>query len=369
MTGSTIDHMVAVPTLLAALLVCLAIYNQTLSDAIAYQRNHQVAVKARDLIDNIVLGSGLPSDWGQSSTTPTAFGLQQPESGGFTLSPFAPMRLIEPAEPLYNGVFNNVSVGQGISLYLPAAVHVNQSTAERSLGISGSYRFQLSIAPTLNVSVSDVSQSPLRFIVQVKGPGGTVYGATVYGSLYYTSKNDPCHIHDTRCMAETDSTGMADLTFDVPDISAYAILVQVQVGGLVGLGFGSNSSDNDSFLVPLITDYEDGAVSLSSPSGNVQCNATFLIPSQNFGFNPVRVETDNSTCDLIPGQPGILLIAYNSPEKSGMVMVPWGIDSLGLSVKFGDDPASGNWVATELRQVTVGHISYQVKLAVWREGG
>jgi len=54
MTGSTIDHLVSVTMLVAVLLVCMTIYNQTLSDAIAYQRNHQVAIKANDLIDSHV---------------------------------------------------------------------------------------------------------------------------------------------------------------------------------------------------------------------------------------------------------------------------------------------------------------------------
>jgi hypothetical protein len=34
-------------------------------------------------------------------------------------------------------------------------------------------------------------------------------------------------------------------------------------------------------------------------------------------------------------------------------------------VVFGEDPSGKEWVATDIRQVLVGNVAYQVKLALW----
>ena len=62
---------------------------------------------------------------------------------------------------------------------------------------------------------------------------------------------------------------------------------------------------------------------------------------------------------------GILFVAYRWGNSYGIMMMPWGISTLGVSVTFGDPPSEREWVATELRQVIVNEMSYQVKLAVW----
>jgi hypothetical protein len=46
-------------------------------------------------------------------------------------------------------------------------------------------------------------------------------------------------------------------------------------------------------------------------------------------------------------------------------MMPWGVSSLAFPVVFGGDPKSQEWVATDMRQVIVGGITYQVTLALW----
>jgi hypothetical protein len=38
---------------------------------------------------------------------------------------------------------------------------------------------------------------------------------------------------------------------------------------------------------------------------------------------------------------------------------------LGFPVLFGGDPSLQEWVATDMRQVTVGGIAYQANIAVW----
>ncbi|MEA2090508.1 MAG: hypothetical protein U9O89_07130, partial [Thermoproteota archaeon] len=60
------------------------------------------------------------------------------------------------------------------------------------------------------------------------------------------------------------------------------------------------------------------------------------------------------------------LVSYcKSAVDQGMVIMPWGINTLGPSVTFGGDPSNQDWVATDLRQAVVGKLCYQVKIAVW----
>ena len=93
MAGSTIDHMISVTILIAALLVTMVMYNQMFASAVAYDRDRHVTQKAVDLIQTICLSPGSPDDWGRSSATLVGFGLGDPEQGGYTVSPFSTMRL------------------------------------------------------------------------------------------------------------------------------------------------------------------------------------------------------------------------------------------------------------------------------------
>jgi hypothetical protein len=49
-------------------------------------------------------------------------------------------------------------------------------------------------------------------------------------------------------------------------------------------------------------------------------------------------------------------------------MMPWGISSLAFPVTFGGNPVGQDWVATDIRQVIIGGIAYQAKLALWNQG-
>jgi len=396
MTGSTIDHLVSVTMLVAVLLVCMTIYNQTLSDAIAYQRNHQVAIKANDLIDSTCRSTGLPEDWGQSCDTPLAFGVQQPRTGGFTLSPFTPLRIIDSENTVVydDSLFNNASLEHGASLFLPVDMYVNYATVARLLGVNGSYGFQLTITPTLRVSVTEVTYDPFfRFKVEVNGPGGALGGALVNGNLFYASwVGVPTPAIDTfSSNATTDLTGAAFLNFSlgVSDLEAYSLIVYANLRGVVGVGFCSNSlvqlSYGHDLIVPLITDCESGKVTLVHhaditgipPSAALFYNMTiYILSTPEFSFVSVAIENSTGTVNIgqpaylqIPAsEPGILLIGYRTIGlKYGILLVPWGINTLGTSVTFGGNPLDRDWVATELRQVNVKGISYQVRLAVWRE--
>ena len=93
MAGSTIDHMVALTVFLAALLLFITFFNQTIQTAILYQQHRYIASKCTDMLDNIMLNPGYPTYWGMSNDTPSSFGLQDPEFTQYRLSPFSLMRL------------------------------------------------------------------------------------------------------------------------------------------------------------------------------------------------------------------------------------------------------------------------------------
>jgi hypothetical protein len=64
--------------------------------------------------------------------------------------------------------------------------------------------------------------------------------------------------------------------------------------------------------------------------------------------------------------PGLLVITYRkSAQESGVVLMPWGISSMGFPVSFGANPFQKDWVTTDTRQVLVNGIAYQAKLALW----
>jgi len=62
--NSTLDHMVAVTVFLAATLLFIGLFNQTIQTATIYQQNRATANRASDLLDNILLNPGIPTNWG-----------------------------------------------------------------------------------------------------------------------------------------------------------------------------------------------------------------------------------------------------------------------------------------------------------------
>ncbi len=65
---------------------------------------------------------------------------------------------------------------------------------------------------------------------------------------------------------------------------------------------------------------------------------------------------------------GLLVISYRkSAQEIGSIIMPWGGGVLGLHPYFsgGIAPSGYSFVATELRQVNINGISYQVKVSTW----
>lgn len=394
MASVTIDHMVSVIVLISALLLTMGLHSQIVSAAILYQRNHQVAVKAANLIDSICLSSGYPENWGQSNSTPLAFGLQDPEAAGYSLSPFALQRLLSSGGdliyyPKAGMWFTNVSMGQGGFLGVPVAECINYATVAELLGVNGSYGFQLSITPTLSVSVSEVDANPLRLRVEVRGPGLALSGATLNYYLYLAKPGDGQFpsMEIRSGTAQTDSAGSAILEFDPPidgSQSTYSIIVYAHLSGFVGTGYYSHEIIETHHIIPFIENFEQGTILLAHswdvhtfppPVSALFYNATFLLLRGDFKLRPIQIENSTGKINYglgwpygrvrVPSDPGILIVTYRKGNDFGIVMMPWGIGTMGVSVKFGDDSSGHDWVATELRQVTVAERSYQVKLALW----
>ena len=403
MPSVTIDHMIALTMFLVVVLLSIGAYSQIMGAATIQQQNHHVAMKAYELANGILLNPGYPLNWGQSNSTPSAFGLQDPDQGGYSLSPFSLQRLMSSSQaPVYyskTGLwYSNNSLGGGGSLLTRVGGCVNYTTAAKLLGVNGSYGFQLVIKPTLNVSISEVNLYPLRLSVNVRGPGLPLSGASLNYSLFSAvpsgDPNIPYPLLNVYSgTAQTNITGSALLDFASIDGSqyAYSIIVYAHLSGLVGSGYHSRTNfTNNAFIVPLIQNFETGQVLLAHnwdinpPSGGgtaaLHFDSTFLVFDRNFGLREVAIANSNGTVNYGQGQPyyqvqiptsepGILLVTYRKGNEYCITMTPWGISPLGFSITFGGDSSNADWVATELRQITVDGISYQVKLAVWNIKG
>lgn len=398
MTGSTIDHLVSVTVFLGAILLFISLFNQTIQTAIIYQRHRCLATKCSDVLDNMLLN---PGNW--SGSILTSFGLQDPEFKQYRLSPFSLMRLLSSAgdKVYYSQIgewYSNVSWGIGGGyLLLPESECINYSTASKLLGVNGTYGFQLTIMPTVTVDITEVQANPLKLKIEVNGPGFPLSDANLTYLIFWANTTSPDDgvpiLNFNSGNNQTDSSGACTLEFSSDPYlrvdnnrTAYTLIVKAHIGGLYGVGYKSRETITGSGnIIPFVESYENGTVLLAhkfgknDPSGNegaVFFNSTFYILPNN--FSPIQFEIQNSSGHVNYGQgrpyqriqiptsnPGFLVVAYRKGNKYGMVVMPWGIGTIGVSVVFGGDPFGKEWVATDMRQVLVGDIAYQAKLALW----
>lgn len=397
MTGTTIDHLVAVTIFLAAILLFITLFNQTIQTAITYQQHRYLATKCSDTLDDILLSPGIPANWGQNSTNPTAFGLQDPEFTQYQLSPFSLMKLNSSVGTpvFYSGTglyYSNTTIGLGQSLLVPYSQTIDSDTAASLMGINGSFGFSVTVTPVVNVSISEKQLNPLNVEVEIKVTGS--------GYPFADSKVTYCFIKNIGISSEypsytiecnattTNNQGIAslNLTFDQTRES-YALIAYARTSGLVGAGSYQHSRYNN-YPVPLVSDFGSkrilvahsrDIVNSSSPS-QIAYNATFVILTQDFTLREMPLDNSTErTGKINPGtsrtmtiqanntssNPGILVMSYNSSDSSGIVLMPWGTNSIAFSTTFGDDPNNQNWVATDIRQVTIGNVAYQAKLLLW----
>ena len=120
------------------------------------------------------------------------------------------------------------------------------------------------------------------------------------------------------------------------------------------------------------------------PDGSpLQYNATFVILTEDYTLSALSLGSSSSVTNITtPGNTpptvflptcttGILIVTYQQEgsNQGGVVMMPWGVSSLAFPVTFGGNPQQQEWVATDMRQVTVNNVAYQAKLSLWSTQG
>jgi hypothetical protein len=405
MAGSTIDHLVSLMVFLGAILLFIGLFNQTIQTAILYQRHRSLATKSSDLLDNILLNPGVPLEWGKSNVTPTGFGLQDPEFTQYRLSPFSLTRLMStagaPVTYAKTGLtYSNSTAGFGNFLLVPYTKVIDYPTAARLLGTNNTYGFQLTLTPIVTVSISETQpKNPLKISVHVTGNGFPLSYSTLSYCFLTVSLPGGEGSYPAYTMrygnASTDETGSALLEFtEVNDEkTCYAITAYARQSGLIGLGYHERVTSDKQYVIPFIDDLATRRVLiahsydvhyLAPPDAELSYNATFVLLTEDFVLREVPIENFTGKTGkvrygagnpygvvTIPTyNPGILIITYRkSATEGGVVMMPWGISSMGFSVTFGEEPSQEEWVATDIRQVVIGKIAYQAKLALWSSQG
>ena len=398
MVSSTVDHMVAITVFLAATLLFIGLFNQTIQTAVIYQRHRATATKASDLLDNMLLSPGIPVNWGQTDVDPTGFGLQDPEFTQYKVSPYSLMRLRSfSGDPVYYDItgqwYSNVTVGGRDFMLIPYDLALDYSTAARLMGINNSYGFQLTLTPIVTVSIEETQLpgSTLKLDVEVSGVGFPLSYATLsYCFLKVGTKGNDPYYEISFDTAIADATGSRSINIDdVDEDDSYAFIVYAREGGLVGMGFYQRTHDNEDFVVPFVDSFEDAKVLLahsynvhvdSHPEATVFFNATYVLLTEDFTLREMPVVANNfkvvygsgtdqtfANLTISTHNPGILIVSYKTlgSNYDGVILMPWGLGSLSFPVTFGGDQSQQEWVATDMRQVTVGGIAYQAQIAVW----
>jgi hypothetical protein len=398
MTGASIDHMVSVVVLLAAVLLFIGLFSQTLSAGVEYQSNTSTAKKCSDLLDAILLAPGIPT-----SGTPMVFGLENSELSQYQLNPFSLMRIKSTSTPLtsyqkINQNYSTIPANTGSYLMYPDHDAINYSTALTLLGLTGSYGFQLSLNPVVNISIVEISTSPLSLSLSVTGTGFPLTNAKINYLLIPVSHNTDIpsfyNVPNQRGSTQTNNVGSASITFSnfyLNQDTTYAFVAFAYLDGISGIGYYQHSQIGDQKVVPLLGPLSSRTVTLahsadipvdSSSSDILYYNTTFVLESQNYAVQETPLVSSDSFGSVISGSgnlppsismasytPGILVIAYNGDSSNGVVMMPWGFSSLGFPLQFGGTPLNHGWVSTDFRQVQINGVSYFAKLSLWSTQG
>ncbi len=406
MSGVSVDHIVSLIIFLAAIVLFVSLFGQIVQPAINYQQNQAVATKCSDLLDNMLLNPGSPSNWGQENSAPTGFGVQDPEFTEYQASPFSLMRLssatgnlVEYDNPPNTYYINGTSPGAGALLLTPNAQALNYSTALTLLGINDTYGFQLTLTPDITVAITENQAcSPLSLSISVTGTGFPLAGATInycliQVNLAQTDAQYPSYTIQNG-VTTTLQQGIASATFSSVTNSnqVYAFIAYAHLDGLVGVGYHTRVSPTDQYVVPIVQNMASQEVALVHnydlntplPDGSpLRYNATFVILTEDYTLSALSLGPSSIVTDTVsPGNPqyvflptcttGILIVTYQqqgSSTQGGVVMMPWGISSLAFPVTFGGNPQQQTWVATDMRQVTINNVAYQAKLSLWSTQG
>ena len=146
MANAGIDHMLSLTIFIAALLIFIGLFSQTIQTGISYQQHTAISTKASDLLDTILLSPGAPENWYQIDSLPNGFGLQDPGFSQYKLNSISPMRLTSPPEQTVyysrtDMYYSNLTAGYGSYLLTPSASTIDYSKASKLLGVNGTYGF------------------------------------------------------------------------------------------------------------------------------------------------------------------------------------------------------------------------------------
>jgi hypothetical protein len=262
------------------------------------------------------------------------------------------------------------------------------------MGLNGTYGFQFALTPTLPFTIQKTSTgSPLKFQVTVAGTGHPLANASLTYSLIVVDQNGVYPSYNVTSGKAIggkngpDGAGWwstpAFLGVDGEN-NAYAFIVYAYLDGLKGVGYYiSESASSTKAVVPLIDSFQDRTVLLThsdsfgstEPPVQLSYNASFVILTEEYTLRRVDLEQPAAVGELgsedyasltVPDNDGILIVTYkDTTGHCGIALMPWGLGALAFPVVFGGDPTGRDWVTTDLRQVTIGGLAYQAKLALW----
>jgi hypothetical protein len=398
--------MVSLIIFLAAILLFVSLFGQTIQTAVIYQEHQATATKCSDLIDSMLLNPGSPNYWGQSDAAAASFGVQDPEFTEYELSAFSLMRLAATGDLVEyaktpNTMYTSVTSAAGAVLSTPNGLALNYSEALQLLGVNGTYGFQLSLTPDVTVTVTQTNAypSPLSLSISATGAGFPFAGAAInYCLIMVTLGQTPAQYPSYTIsdgVSQTNQQGVASLVFPSvtnPD-QVYAFIAYARLDGIVGVGYHTSSSESDQYIVPIVQDMASQTIVLAhnydlnnsdAPTASLKYNATFVISTQDYTLNELALSSSSpSYGTLMSGRAnppesvtlptcttGILIVTYQeSPTQGGVVIMPWGVSALAFPVNYGGNPSEQEWVATDLRQVMIGDVAYQAKLSLWSTQG
>lgn len=387
MAGATIDHLVSLIIFLAALLLFIGLFGQSIQSAVVYQQHSASATKCSDLLDTMLLtpNNAATAEW-------VFFGLQDPEFTRYVLNPFSLMRLnSSTGAPVYyekEGItYSNTPVGFGNSLLVSMSNVISYSWALEKLGINGTYGFQLTLTPVVTFSIEEQrSDGTLELLIEVDGVSFPIAYAPVSYYLLPISLNGDYPEFLTEEVppdtVTTDAAGTAKVTFALDDSWTYVFVAYTHVGGLTGMGFYVPDFSGSQRVIPFVDSLSGNEVLLAH-SSDVPNTAS---SSERLAYNTTSVKLSNENFELQGNAAGevwsgaghdpasltaqndavILVIAYkNDAGSGGVAVMPWGVGALTFPVTFGGNSAGRDWVATDMRQVTVNGIAYQAQLSLW----
>lgn len=383
MATNTIDYIISIVIVTTVLTSSIVIVSQDLGRAVTYQQDQQTYVEASNLLNNLLQNKGYPLGWGQTNETPTSFGLNDPFAEMMMPSPFTPMRLMQTKETIiYNSVEYRNLTTPTTNLFLRSDEYIDYAQAVKLLSVDETFDFQLSIIPVLRITVSQKNSNPLIIGVSLEGSSGTLSGASLKASLFQIkneSKPYPSISNPIQYNTVSNVSGDAEIAFpNLNDTTPYIVLVKADAGVISGVGYYSNAKDSP--ILPIVTSYKDGEVSLVHSTnivGDVYYNLTFITQVGKTDFQSVELGTmhgivNTSTPGVVrlgPGNPGILLVSSKivGDNNSKLTIMPWGITPLCLSLNYGADSADKKNIAQKSQLVSIYGLSYQVDLTLWRK--